>query len=255
MEKIKRIIVQDVSKKFKLGFRRRKKMFARFHSSLSEKKQKKAVISLNNISFSADAGELIGIIGGNGSGKSTLLRIIAGIYAPNSGKVITRGKIISLINLGSGMEDRLSMKDNIYLCCALFGLARKTITSRLSSIAEFAELGEFMETKLYQFSSGMSQRLAFSIAMHCNPEILLLDEVFEVGDESFKKKSEEKLKELLKKGATILLVTHDLEAVKDRSDRAIWINEGRIEKIGEPKKVVASYMKSTKDNSKASIHE
>jgi ABC-type polysaccharide/polyol phosphate transport system ATPase subunit len=245
MEKMKRITLENVSKSFRKGFRRRKKLFSRLRSSSSRKSPQKAPWSLNNISFNVNAGEIVGIIGNNGCGKSTLLRLIAGIYTPSSGIVKKKGKLISLINLGSGMEDRLSMRDNIYLCSALFGLDRKIIRNRLDSIAKFAELEEFMDTKLYQFSSGMSQRLAFSIAMHCNPEILLLDEVFEVGDESFKKKSEEKLKELTKKGATILLVTHDLDTVKYHCSRAIWINQGKIERIGNPKKVVESYIQSS----------
>jgi len=243
MEKIERISLKKVSKKFKIGFKKNRSFLARIISLFSGRESKKDIVCLKDISLNAYSGEMIGVIGSNGSGKSTLLRVISGIYKQDSGTVKTNGKIISLINLNIGMQDRLSMKDNIYLCGSLFGLGRKTIAERLPSIIKFAELEEYLETKLYQFSSGMIQRLAFSIAMHCNPEILLLDEVFEVGDESFRKKSQEKIKNILDSGATIIFVTHDLENVKYNCNRSILINDGEMIASGNSEEVITKYLK------------
>ncbi|MDP3027430.1 MAG: ATP-binding cassette domain-containing protein, partial [Nanoarchaeota archaeon] len=183
MEKEEGIIVEHISKTFQIGFKKHQSALERFISLFSGKEPKKIIQALKDVSFTAEKGEIVGIIGENGSGKSTLLRVIAGIYDKDEGKIITRGKIISVINLRVGLQDRLTMKDNIYLCCSLFGLSQKDIKKNFSLIVEFTELENFVNTKIYQFSEGMKQRLAFSIAIHCNPDILLLDEVFEVGDE------------------------------------------------------------------------
>jgi ABC-type polysaccharide/polyol phosphate transport system ATPase subunit len=186
-----RIIVENISKKFKIGFKKNQGALERFISFFSGKEPKKTIHALKDVSFEVRKGEIVGIIGENGSGKSTLLRVIAGIYKQDEGKIITNGKVISIINLVIGLHLRLTMKDNILLISSFFGLSQKEIEKRFDSIVEFAELESFVNTKIYQFSEGMKQRLAFSIAIYCNPEILLLDEVFEVGDESFRKKSTE----------------------------------------------------------------
>jgi len=240
---MERVVVQNLSKKFKIGFKKRQSSLAKIISFFSGKEPKKIIWALRDISFKARAGEIIGIIGENGSGKSTLLRIIAGIYDKDEGKINVNGKIISLINLNIGLQPRLTMRDNIYLCCSLFGLSQKTIKQRFSSIVEFSELENFVNTKIYQFSEGMKQRLAFSIAIHCKSEILLLDEVFEVGDENFKIKSAEKIKEFIKKGASVLLVSHDLQMIEKYCDRAIWLDKGKIVKKGKTREVVKVYRK------------
>ena len=196
MEKENRIIVKNISKKFKIGFKKKQSALARFVSLFSGKEPKKIIQALKDVSFKAKKGEIVGIIGKNGSGKSTLLRIIAGIYNKDKGEIITNGKIISVINLKVGLQPRLTMRDNIFLTSSLFDLSQNDIKQRFNSIVEFAELENFVNTKIYQFSEGMKQRLAFSIAIYCNPEILLLDEVFEVGDEKFRKKSANEIKEL-----------------------------------------------------------
>lgn len=237
---MERIIVDKVSKKFKIGFKKDQSALARFVSLFSGKEPKKIIWALKQVSFKAEEGEIVGIIGENGSGKSTLLRAIAGIYDAE-GKIITNGKIVSLINLNIGMQYRLTMKDNIYLCCSLFGLPNKEIRNKFNSIVEFTELENFVDTKLYQFSNGMLERLAFAIAIHCNPNILLLDEVFEVGDEDFKIKSANKIKELVKKGANVLLVSHDLKMIEKYCDRVIWLEQGKIKKEGRTREVVGEY--------------
>jgi len=240
---MKRINVGSVSKKFKIGFVKNQTALSRI-MSFSGREPKKTIWALKDMSLDADAGEAVGIIGKNGSGKSTLLRIIARIYKPSEGIIETEGRIISLINLNIGMIDRLSMRDNIHLCCALFNLSRKEIGDRFDSIVEFSELSEFVNTKLYQFSNGMLQRLAFSIAIHCDPEILLVDEVFEVGDEGFKKKSAIKIRELVDSGVTVLFVSHDLGMIEKYCDRVIWMSKGCLKKQGETRKIMEEYKNS-----------
>jgi ABC-type polysaccharide/polyol phosphate transport system ATPase subunit len=227
---MKRIIVNNISKRFKIGFRKHESALGRLVSFFSGREPKKEILVLKDISFSVEEGEILGIVGPNGSGKSTLLRIVAGIYGLDGGEVETNGKIISLINLNIGLQPRLSMRDNIYLCSSLFGISRKTIKKRFNSIVQFAELEKFVDTKLYQFSNGMLERLAFSIAIHCNPEILILDEVFEVGDESFKMKSAKKIKEFAKIGGSVLFVSHDDKMIKRYCDRVIKLEFGKIVK-------------------------
>lgn len=238
------IIVEKVSKVFRIGFKKNQGALARTISFLSGREPKKNVIALNSVSFKAGPGEIIGIIGENASGKSTILRAIAGIYNIDSGVIKTRGKIISLINLYIGLKERLNMEDNIYLCCSFFGLDRKTTKERFDSIVEFAELWEYINTKIYQFSEGMKQRLAFSIAIHCDPDILLIDEDFEVGDEEFRKKSTDRIKELVKEGVTILLVSHDMDLIKKCCDKVVWMNKGRIIKGEDNKEIIKGYLKS-----------
>lgn len=233
--------VGNVSKKFHIDVFRRANFLAKI-ISLATKKPKKVIEALNNVSFNVGAGEIFGVIGGNGSGKSTLLRIIAGIYQPDSGQVATKGKIISLINLNIGLQPRLSMEDNIYLVGALFGLSRKEIKTNFDAIVEFSELENFVDEKLYSFSSGMLNRLSFSIAIHANPDILLLDEIFEVGDENFRKKSAERIKMLTGKGCSVILVSHELAWISKHCDKALWIDKGFVKKQSSPEEVITGYL-------------
>ncbi|MCB9358785.1 ABC transporter ATP-binding protein [Candidatus Woesearchaeota archaeon] len=216
-------------------------VLSRIISFLSFKTSVKILNVLSDVSFDVNKGEILGLIGKNGSGKSTLLRIISGIYDSDEGSVESTGKIVSLIGLGQGLKDRLTMRENIYLVCSLFGLSRKTVKKRFNSIVKFAELKDFVDTKLFQFSSGMVQRLAFSIAIHSDPEILLLDEVFEVGDKDFKKKSKEKLKELVKGGASIVLVSHELGMIREHCDKVVWLKDGMVKYQGDTEYVLSKY--------------
>jgi len=241
MEKIKRITVDSVSKKFMIGCSNNRGALARFVSLFSGKEPKKLIFALKNLSFDAYSGEIVGIIGDNGSGKSTLLRIIAGIYYPDGGRVIAKGKVISLINLIIGLKERLTMKENIFLIGSLFGMSQEEIKKEFNNIVKFSELKEFINTKIYQFSAGMMQRLVFSIAISARPDIMLLDEVFEVGDEDFKKKSVDKIKEIVEGGACVVLVSHDLSLVEKYCDRVVWIKEDKSLIKGEPDKVVGQY--------------
>ena len=228
MEKTNRIIIDSVSKKFMIGYIKNLGSLERFVSLFSGKEPRKLIHALKNVSFNVKSGEIVGIVGDNGSGKSTLLRIIAGIYFSDAGEITINGRMVSLINLLVGLKERLSMKDNIFLCCSLFGLSQKEIKSRLHYIVEFSGLHNFLNTKIYQFSEGMKQRLSFSIAVHCNPDILLLDEVFEVGDEDFRKKSVIRINEIVKKGGSVVLVSHDMDIVEKHCDRIIYMDKGIV---------------------------
>ncbi len=241
----KKIVVKNISKTFEIGFKKNQSFLAKMLSSFSGREPKKKLKALRDISFEVKEGEVLGIIGENGSGKSTLLRILAGIYKKDTGEVYTYGKIISLIGLGAGLQERLTAKENIFLVGPLFDLSSKATKKKFNSIVTFAGLDEFVNTKVYQFSEGMKQRLAFSIAIHANPRILLLDEVFEVGDEKFRKKSSQKILELVKKGVFVILVTHSVEMVKEYCDRVLWMSKGKIIRSGEAKKVVKEYLKAT----------
>ena len=240
---MKRIIVNNLNKNFKIGFRPSQSFLSRVASVISGKEPKKNLKAIDNVSLELNSGEIVGIIGTNGSGKSTLLRIIAGIYNYDSGEVIINGKIISLINLRIGLKERLTMKENIFLVGSYFGVSQKEIKKKLNSIVEFSGLKKFMNTKIYQFSLGMIQRLAFSIAINTRSEILLLDEVFEVGDEEFRRKSANEIKELIKTGVSVILVSHDLDMIKKHCDKVILMHKGKIIKIGNPREIIDKYSK------------
>lgn len=243
MEKEKRIVANSISKKFKIGYRKNQSALGRFSSLFSGREPQKTIEALKNVSFEVSSGEILGIVGDNGSGKSTLLRIIAGIYKTGKGEIITRGKIISFINLAAGLKERLTMKENIFLGGSLFGVGQKELKEKFDSIVEFSGLREFVNTKIYQFSGGMRQRLAFSIVIRCSPEVLLLDEVFEIGDEDFRKKSADKIKELVKGGASVVLVSHDLDMIRKYCNRVIWLDGGKIIQQGSPEEIINKYLK------------
>jgi len=247
MKKIKRIVTDKISKEFRIGFKKKQTALARIVFLFSGKEPKKILKVLKEVSFSVWAGEIVGVIGKNGSGKSTLLRILANIYSSYEGRKIINGKIIPLIGLGQGLKKRLTMTENIFLIGSLFGLSQKQIKKRFSYVVEFAELENFVNTKVYQFSTGMKQRLAFSIAINCNPDILLLDEVFAVGDQEFRLKSANKIKELVKRGTAAIFVSHELWMIERYCDRVIWLDEGKILKEGKVKKILKEYIKCSKD--------
>ena len=237
-----RITLENINKKFRIGFAKNQGVLGRMIAIFSSREKKRELVVLEGLSLTVNAGEILGIIGQNGSGKSTLLRIIAGIFQADAGKIKLSGKVISLINLNIGLKERLTMKENIFLVGALFGLSYREIKKRFQGIMEFSELAEFVDTKIYQFSSGMVQRLIFSIAIFADPDILLLDEVFEVGDEDFRSKSANKIKDLVKNSqAAVILVSHDLEMVGKYCDRVILLEKGRIVRQGGAPEIVSEY--------------
>lgn len=197
---------------------------------------------LNGISFDVKKGEFLGVIGRNGSGKSTLLKILAGIYYPSAGEVVVNGSLIPFIELGVGFNMELSGRENIYLNGAMLGFSNAEIDAMYDDIVKFAELEEFMDQKLKNYSSGMQVRLAFSIAIRAKGDILILDEVLAVGDAEFQKKCNDYF-ESLHGQQTVILVTHSMENVRKFCDRAILIEKGKIACEGAPEKVADAYMK------------
>jgi len=243
MKYIERIIVQQLNKNFKIGFKRNQSALARLRDIFNRRFLKRNLHVLKDVSFNVFSGEILGIVGKNGCGKSTLLRILSGIYKDYEGNVKMNGKAIPIIGLGTGMQRRLTMGENIFVVGSLFGMSFREIKKKFNLIVSFSGLENYVDTKLFQFSSGMLQRLAFSIAVHSNPDILLLDEVFEVGDLDFRKKSAEKIKELAKKGGSVILVSHELWMIEKYCKRAIWLDKGKINKIGKTNEVIKEYKK------------
>lgn len=197
--------------------------------------------ALNDVSFSLSEGEVLGVIGNNGSGKSTLLRILAGIYPPTKGRVCVRGRVVPLINLQVGLQQKLTMRDNIYLVGSLFGIVGEEMSKKFPSIVEFSELHDFVDVHMFQFSSGMQMRVAFSIAAHLDPEVLLLDEVFMAGDSAFKKKSGDKMEQLIRGDCTVVMVSHQQDLITKVCDRVLWLEEGVVLMEGDPEHVARQY--------------
>ncbi|HJM04501.1 MAG TPA: ABC transporter ATP-binding protein [Candidatus Saccharimonadaceae bacterium] len=204
---------------------------------------------LENFNLDIKKGEFLGILGRNGSGKSTLLKTLSGIYTPDSGDIHINGKLTPFIELGVGFNPELSGKDNVYLNGALLGFSRKEIDEIYEDIVEFAELERFMDQKLKNYSSGMQVRLAFSIAIRANTEILVLDEVLAVGDEAFQRKCYDYFNQLKAKGKTVILVTHDMSAVKRFCTRAVVIHQGEIIFEGDTEDATVAYRKLNIDSS------
>ena len=198
--------------------------------------------ALREIDFSVEKGETLGLVGPNGCGKSTLLQIVSGILQPTLGRVVTRGRIAALLELGAGFNPEFSGRENVYLNGEIMGLSRAEISKAMPSIEAFAEIGDFMERPVKEYSSGMYVRLAFSTAIHVDPEILIVDEALAVGDAVFANRCVRKFHELRERKVTVLFVSHDLGLVKQLSDRAILLLNGRIAAQGEPKDVINRYI-------------
>lgn len=201
----------------------------------------KDFIAVNNISFQVNKGEIFGIVGTNGSGKSTLLKMIAGVLTPTTGTIQTNGKIAPLIELGAGFDAELTGRENIYLNGAVLGYSKPFIDEHYDEIVEFAEIGDFMDMPLKNYSSGMVSRIAFSIATAVKPDILIADEILSVGDFRFQEKCMNRIRGLMEKGATILLVSHSIEQIRSMCDRALWIEKGNLKIIGNANEVCDAY--------------
>jgi ABC-type polysaccharide/polyol phosphate transport system ATPase subunit len=198
--------------------------------------------ALNDISLTVPKGRTLGVIGRNGSGKSTLLKLVAGITKPSSGTVRVDGRISALIELGAGFHPEISGRENVFINGIMLGLSKRQVAERFDEIVEFAEMQEFIDAPVKTYSSGMYMRLGFAVAIHVDPEVLLVDEVLAVGDEGFTHKCLDKFGEFKRRGKTILLVTHSLGMVERFCDEALWLDAGRIKGSGDPKRIVGAYL-------------
>ena len=238
-----KIIVENVYKSFNV--------YQDKASTIKEKllffsrNRKEKIEVLKNINLKIKQGETVGLIGVNGSGKSTLLKLMTKIIYPDSGKITTNGKLTSLLELGAGFHPDFSGRENIYFNASIFGLTRKEIDARLHDIIEFSELGEFIDNPVRTSSSGMYMRLAFSVAINVDAEILLIDEILSVGDQHFQEKCYNKMTELKEQGKTMVFVTHSLDVVKKLCTRAVWLYNGAIKMDGNTEKVVDEYIRVT----------
>lgn len=205
-------------------------------------------LALKNINFTVKRGESWGVIGKNGSGKSTLLKLISGIISPHQGNVAVNGSISPLIELGAGFDLELTARENIFLNGALLGYSKKFIESHFQEIIDFAELNDFIDVPIKNFSSGMSARLGFAIATVQKPDILIVDEVLAVGDFAFQQKCKERMENLLSNGTTLLFVSHSIDQVKELCSKAIWIDNGEVRAVGETHSVSQEYMSYITNN-------
>lgn len=212
-----------------------------FTTAITGKLRFNEFLALDNVSFDLEKGKTLGLIGNNGAGKSTTLKLISGILKPTSGTIITRGNVVPMLELGAGFDLELTGKENIYLNGAILGYSKEYLTSKYDEIVEFAEIQDFIDMPIRNYSSGMMARLAFSIASVVHPEILIVDEILAVGDTAFQEKSFNRMKELMSGGATVLFVSHDLEKIEEMCDKVIWLNHGKVVEIGDPKELCDKY--------------
>ncbi|HKR64585.1 MAG TPA: ABC transporter ATP-binding protein [Thermoanaerobaculia bacterium] len=238
------ISVENATKNYRLWGRR--SQFATLKSALLKRDLKPSadasVVALNDVTFRVDRGEAFGIIGRNGSGKSTLLKLISGILKPTSGKVSVNGRIAALIELGAGFHPEITGRENVYINGIMLGLSRREIDARFDKIVEFSGIADFLDQPVKTYSSGMYVRLGFAVAVHVDPDVLLIDEVLSVGDEEFSARCVAKIQEMKYRGVTLLFVTHQLDQVRNLCDRALWLDHGRVEALGDPMRVVDAYL-------------
>ena len=244
MKSNKAIIVDHVDKDFKMYYDRANTLKEKLlFFSKKNKSKDKLLHNLKDINLTIDKGESVALIGVNGSGKSTLLKMMTKIIYPNKGKITVNGKLTSLLELGAGFHPDFSGRENIYFNSSIFGLTKKEIEKRIDQIIEFSELQDFIDNPVRTYSSGMYMRLAFSIAINVDADILLIDEILAVGDAHFQEKCFNKLKELKKEGKTIVIVSHSTGQIKEFCDRAVWLYQGKVRMDGKVDEVLKEYEK------------
>ena len=233
------VSVEHVSKKFRLYHERNQSL----KSAIMRRRRTvhEDFWALKDVSFEVPEGSTYGLIGSNGSGKSTLLKCLANIYAPTEGVIRSNGKIAALLEVGSGFHPELSGRENIYLNGSILGMSRKSIDAKFDQIVDFSGVEEFIDQPVKNYSSGMYVRLGFSVAIHVDPEILIVDEVLAVGDAEFQAKCGDKFSEFKKDGRTVILVSHSMEMVKQMCDQVAWLNKGSFVAAGEAAPTIAKY--------------
>jgi lipopolysaccharide transport system ATP-binding protein len=241
------VVLERVSKRFRKVVLR--SGYTTLKTALTRRWSKDAppaeyVDALTDVSLVIPPGATVGLVGKNGSGKSTLIRIVAGIYAPDAGRAVTRGRVSTLIELGAGFHPEFTGRENVYINGIILGLSKKEIHRRFDEIVAFAEIERFIDAPVRTYSSGMYMRLGFSVAVHVDPDILLVDEVLAVGDETFVGRCLDKMNDFKKQGKTIVLASHDLALVERWCDRALLLEQGRMAAHGLPSDVIAAYRRS-----------
>jgi len=239
------ITLKNVSMKFNLGIEKNFSFKQLFVTVFSFKKQQKneEFWALKDINLHIKKGEVIGLVGANGAGKSTLLKIVSGVMKPTKGKVEVNGVISPMIELGAGFDAELTARENVFLNAAVLGYSEKLIKEKFQEIVDFSELYDFLDAPIKNFSSGMTARLAFSIATIVDPEILIVDEILSVGDINFQEKSKKKMQQMIEGGTTVLFVSHSLEAIKNICTKAVWLEQGTIKMIDKADVVCDAYYK------------
>lgn len=239
------ILVDNVYKTFNVYLDKANTIKEKLLFLFSRNKKEKRTV-LEGIDAKIKKGEVVALIGTNGSGKSTLLKLMTKIIYPNKGRIVTNGKLTSLLELGAGFHPDFSGRENIYFNASIFGLTKKEIDQRIDDIIKFSELEQFIDNPVRTYSSGMYMRLAFSVAINVDADILLIDEILSVGDEHFQNKCFDKMLELKEQGKTMVFVTHSMESVKKLCDRTIWLYHGKIRMDGNTNEVVEEYIKETR---------
>lgn len=235
------IEVDRVTKQFRVVHQASTLKRAALELLLRPRRRTERIEALADVSFRVEPGETVGVVGRNGSGKSTILTLLAGIYRPTRGRIIVRGRIASLLSLGAGFHPEMTAEDNAILNAMIHGLSRREALARLPDIVAFAGLEAYLDTQIKHFSSGMVLRLGFSVVIHTDPDVLLIDEVLAVGDETFQRRCRERIVEFQRAGKTILFVSHDLETLAQVAPRTLWIDRGRLRLDAATPEVLAAY--------------
>ena len=233
--------VEHVSIRFRLQTDRISSIKETMVALLKGKLKYKEFWALNDVSFSVEKGEVLGIVGHNGAGKSTILKIISGIMKPTTGKITLGANVVPMLELGSGCDYEFTGRENVFLNGAILGYSKEFLMEKYDEILAFSELGEFIQQPIRNYSSGMLMRLAFSIAAVVNPEILICDEVLAVGDERFQAKSRKRMMELMGGGTTVLFVSHNIDQIREMCNRVVWLDHGTVKMIGAADTVCSAY--------------
>lgn len=248
------ITVKNLAKQYKLGETHREQNFREVLANLLKGKRQKSadtLWALRDVSFDVKEGEVLGIVGRNGAGKSTLLKLLSRITYPTSGDVMVRGRISSLLEVGTGFHLELTGRENIYLAGSILGMKKREIDERYEDIVEFADVRQFLDTPIKRYSTGMRLRLGFAVAAHLDPDVLLVDEVLAVGDAGFQKKCLNAMRDMRSTGRTVLFVSHNMAAVENLCHRAIWIDNGVIREDGDAREVIKKYLSTFTDSQTA----
>ncbi len=239
------IRVEHITKQYRLGALQHETMLREVLINLFKRRPRQkheTILALNDVNFEVGEGEVVGLIGRNGAGKSTLLKVLSKITYPTSGRILVRGRVASLIEVGTGFHDELTGRENIYLNGSILGMHKREIDARLDQIIDFSGVEQFIDTPIKRYSSGMRLRLGFAVAAHMDPDVLFVDEVLAVGDAEFQKKCLSAMDDMRSGGRTVIFVSHNMAAIENLCPRTIWIDAGRIHQDGESEKVIAAYL-------------